>query len=80
MMTKTFAGTFSPEDIVGRNRLPAGRSLFADRQIKAEEERMDSQERARRRASEGRMVESFKPEYKDEDEGAGRWDEDATWG
>jgi len=31
-----------PADIVGRNRLPAGRSLFADQQIKAEEERMDS--------------------------------------
>lgn len=33
---------------------------------------MDSQERARRRASERKMVESFKPEYKDEDEDAGR--------
>lgn len=71
MKTRTSARTSFPEDINNRNRLasqPAGRSLFADRQIKADEERMDSQERARRRASEGRIVESFKPEYKDEDE------------
>lgn len=42
MKMKTFARTCFPEDIVGRNSLPADRSLYADRQIKVEEERMDS--------------------------------------